>query len=1213
MNNTINKIKLFFKSKPITIIIALLVIAAIMTGVAFGVIALIKATSDPCANQIGKVWNNDLKKCVLSKCPNNGNLCLIKDVPKSGNCTADDYCSTYEGVEYIYDPSSCECTIKCSNSEEEPFAKNGNSYTKFTNGKPDNPLTCGVKCEYNTSTDINIPGGKKWCLPDYLCGQNLDEQNENLNPGVGCFSNEYYDSCSEPNPDNVVCLKSVNCVNTSKYGKRCEDKLCSGLEENTKEELVYACLTDDDCIRGGDTVDDNDGFKCIKPGMSSLKEDEKFKYFNSVGYCEKTNKLFDGNCTTKRLLGEKKNNDESPSIVNCFQDSKFNSNMKTITGFSTFNKQCGGDTNNACSADGLCKNNFQPLPIEGESGCFKGNNPKDMEKDLSYWCCNSKNRAVTPNNDKFCCPKKSLTVGNQQLCTLNTEYSYSKHQLDNTANISDTIHCSKNEDCTKLNDQFYKGLNINPSEGSNKENPKFSSLYCDSKSNTCKAWCGLYDGNNQIPDTFAKIDVENSTKDDSKNYSWCVLKDSKKCESNIWSWDNGVLNAGHPICKNDTGGTIGKKAFSSSMGEGYSTSGTVSFSDPSGKTCNVNASMCLDQFALNNFKFNNIGVDKANNKCKFNVACDQLKISTPDGVTTNPSYNWVDPINPNWAKNNTWFYENYKIGDYPINPDTSGLSPYYIPNSSGECKGLDSDFNKINNITTTPFSYDSNTDQCYFNDYSNIKLRQTGEYCEKGVSVKDNGCFNPTNDLKENFENSQIIFSAKQRAKDLTKADILSESDSTKYPCSSFNIKTDNKETKSNVINNIGNKFKIQCTDNDLGQGIITCLNNSNNPINCCSDVGSEYKIDFTYPNTYECSGGSANKCYEKSLKYPFKCELHMSDSSCTYAGTPNGESKCEASILDSYACDINGNNGFSFPDPTTFADNGIDFYVNILQTLKLALLIIGMPPYVWNNGGQTHSMSYLGGIVGDTNGCGWMNKDNSDCPRSNIFPNTSGDTVPSTTPKTIPSKYNYVTFVNNQQVQYYSPLFDGNAIIPVSYLYNDYSNPPPLTEGLKNPVYGKRNEDIIVKFILKKDKKGNYFYNIQNISNKLYISDDGNGHIISDSDENKATPFCFKNHGCGQILLSIIPSNILANLEKNRQYPKFNIPFYENTLSVNYQEWTKSNYTSKLSGLIIEPGGTKFSKNSLCPSSNPCGSSCDSEDYRQSKSSTINSFCLFR
>ena len=61
MNNTINKIKLFFKGKPARIIIALLVIAAIMTGVAFGVIALINALSDPCAKQPGKEWNKDLK------------------------------------------------------------------------------------------------------------------------------------------------------------------------------------------------------------------------------------------------------------------------------------------------------------------------------------------------------------------------------------------------------------------------------------------------------------------------------------------------------------------------------------------------------------------------------------------------------------------------------------------------------------------------------------------------------------------------------------------------------------------------------------------------------------------------------------------------------------------------------------------------------------------------------------------------------------------------------------------------------------------------------------------------------------------------------------------------------------------------------------------------------------------------------------------------
>ena len=115
MNDTINKIKLFLKGKPARIIIALLVIAAIMTGVAFGVIALVNTLSDPCAKQQGKEWNKDLKKCVLRECPNDGDLCLIKGASKEGNCVPKDYCKEYQGAQYRYDPDTCECTIDCSN------------------------------------------------------------------------------------------------------------------------------------------------------------------------------------------------------------------------------------------------------------------------------------------------------------------------------------------------------------------------------------------------------------------------------------------------------------------------------------------------------------------------------------------------------------------------------------------------------------------------------------------------------------------------------------------------------------------------------------------------------------------------------------------------------------------------------------------------------------------------------------------------------------------------------------------------------------------------------------------------------------------------------------------------------------------------------------------------------------------------------------------
>ena len=59
MTKFIDKTKAFFKEKPVRIILALIIIASIMTGVAFGIIALL--------NSLKKKWNQPIgssKRCT---------------------------------------------------------------------------------------------------------------------------------------------------------------------------------------------------------------------------------------------------------------------------------------------------------------------------------------------------------------------------------------------------------------------------------------------------------------------------------------------------------------------------------------------------------------------------------------------------------------------------------------------------------------------------------------------------------------------------------------------------------------------------------------------------------------------------------------------------------------------------------------------------------------------------------------------------------------------------------------------------------------------------------------------------------------------------------------------------------------------------------------------------------------------------------------------
>ena len=135
-----------------------------------------------------------------------------------------------------------------------------------------------------------------------------------------------------------------------------------------------------------------------------------------------------------------------------------------------------------------------------------------------------------------------------------------------------------------------------------------------------------------------------------------------------------------------------------------------------------------------------------------------------------------------------------------------------------------------------------------------------------------------------------------------------------------------------------------------------------------------------------------------------------------------------------------------------------------------------------------------------------------------------------------------------------------------------------------------------------------------------------------STQNKENATPFCFHNHGCNNIFLAVIPEDILKNLKNNRQYPSFpqSIPFYTNVLSINYEiledsvpvKTPSGSYgysNNSLSGLIHEKSfghslGIEFSEESLCPSDHPCKpNTCSSKESKQSKSSTLNLFCLSR
>ena len=721
MNKTINKIKLFFKSKPARIIIGLLLIAIIMTGVAFGIIAFVNALTNPCPS--GQKWNKDIKKCILEKCPNGGNMCLAKG-SKAGNCISKDYCGKYGDIQYKFHQKSCECTIDCPDGET-PYTRSGKSYTKFTDEKPDEELTCGYKCDYNKNPAPLSDGGYKWCPPDDWCGQLIYEPNNNGAPGLGCFDKDYYHQC--PNSD-IVCRIGTKCITNAQGESRCEPMLCSGEEKG--EKLVQVCLNDHDCKNDG-SVDEE--YKCITGELASTSEDEKFKFYKGVGYCSKTDKLKTPFCLPKRLIGEVHTSpgSDEPAIKLCRNDSSI------VEGISTFNPRCGNIGENGCAKYGICPNKWQGKSSTKKANdkCISSNVPIDQaKKDMEYYCCD--HPAITPDGNMFCCP----TSTDNDLCTLNTKFGYSKKLLDPHASLSETISCSVNEDCTSYNEAFYKNLGITESEGKDKTNSKYSSLYCDKDDKVCKAYCGYFDSVKQLGHDFiGKIDITKPLSSSKpEQYSYCFPR-TNSCELTLpeYNTDGLVLTNGWPVCKRKIGDST-EFAWSGSHGEGYEVGGTTDLLNCSDTDTSITT--CINALGKNNYHIHDVSLNGS--KCEFTAACDQLKIPTDSGAVSWTDLNRYDIVNKN-IKDFSSLEE--KIPQLAFNKDN--ICSVSVVEGKNTCVGKSDPYSY--DVTVSPCKYIPETKQCSPKPtyIGNNKLSHSGEYCKLGVNPID-----PNGNCCENSE-----------------------------------------------------------------------------------------------------------------------------------------------------------------------------------------------------------------------------------------------------------------------------------------------------------------------------------------------------------------------------------------------------------------------------------------------------------------------------
>ena len=790
MNKFIQNTKLFFNKKPVRIVTALLVIAAIMTGVAFGVIALVNAFSDPCAKQPGTTWDKDLKVCVKDSCQmdngEDGYVCKAKG--KVNQCIAKDYCD-YSGPEgqYSYDEDTCMCKLDCSSLGEEyqGFTTDGRTEVSMqlqSDGtykpQPDNILYCGSKCEYskyslntNPQQDPNY-GGTGWCAPNTTCGQIIYDTNppETYNSGY-CLKNPPYKLCDGDNPKDVAC-ENGNCISGPENTPLCPFTICGKKSGETNNRI--ACESLKDCYADGN-IPDNPTYECIKNDLL------KNKNIQNVGICvdihDNSKSGTNKSCTVDECL-------DPDSIGENNKGRAVSCKDKKLSGISRLVPQCKYSLKPGkilysddisldditCASYGVCNvnnNKWQANPNKRPNDNCLQSQPEicsigeDCELDDGD-CCPYNTRTPNPEKPgKFFCCGSSLDEDNKN-CFNDTNFPYSKQLLTGQGNLMDTIEIPKNTDPVlknkKIND-YNKLLRkqLNNSSSNIKDSNYASVFWHDDGTDKLKlkAHCGSFNGppGSKPQNYFVVGDIKNSK----GNISYCVPKQSE-CTITSPLYVNGSTHPAFgdiPICQK-YGSGLGDPFFwsGSPSSTGYVTKATALLGgcNPKDKGCISSSKKCdittnplntclniaKDITGWNNLTIEDNGPTKPK-KCVYDIECDNTSYGFGD--LTIPWTNLAENLKENKNGEKILSSNEGKIFKKSITQTPNAQTPYFkFDSKSKTCKGQLNGYPL--DATLSPMDkYDTNC--LSFKQDFNINLLPTGEFCQKGVNkYKTNECNN---------------------------------------------------------------------------------------------------------------------------------------------------------------------------------------------------------------------------------------------------------------------------------------------------------------------------------------------------------------------------------------------------------------------------------------------------------------------------------------
>lgn len=521
MSKFTQNIKNFFQKKPVRIITAITIIAGIMTGIAFGLIAIIRAIKNPCASQPGTTFDTSINKCVPNNCDGELKACTTKGAPLYLQCPPTDYCDfSNSEMHFQYDPDSCECKPICNIGEQEAFNIDNKKTTILDNNKnPIDQFNCGYECEFSPNGFCEHPNTHKNCnISPLKDGQILRK---------GCnftASASSYELCSDP---SVICpLKGnehipgtssyptysckegpVTIVNSSipKLMGKTFTSYCSRTDKCGAHDpdMKIICASDNDCKRG----DPKRRAKC-KYDNSTLEG----KGIHYLGYCSNSNDFYtdDDYCRNVHKIGEKKyNSGDQKSLEELLYTAKDN-----YDGISLNQPQCKSiDADQPkCLTNEIegwyCGsiNEISVITNSTVESLSESNPPVSMGETLDQWsslnefmCCDTNKVVRSDVGINYCCIKDAIS----NKCRNSSKYSPNQSWLEYTG-PEENFNCSSHEDCDIFNKYLYSKLDKLSSSSSNgctesliedSNNPCNSKMFCDlsSKHKKCKFYAGFID------------------------------------------------------------------------------------------------------------------------------------------------------------------------------------------------------------------------------------------------------------------------------------------------------------------------------------------------------------------------------------------------------------------------------------------------------------------------------------------------------------------------------------------------------------------------------------------------------------------------------------------------------------------------------------------------------------------------------------------------